>query len=83
MEDKLIVKLDKKDVISMLRGTYPNIMKLDGSELIQVYGGMCDTVKWKSESSKVWKKYSIQELYELYQELKAEEERINKKFGLE
>jgi len=67
------IVLDKKDVIALIRG-----INLDSYNRIRVFGiygfldfcGNNDHISWKEQSSLIWDKYSIKELYNIYLENK-------------
>lgn len=67
------IVLDKKDVIALIRG-----INLDSYNRISIFGnygfldfcGNNDHISWKEQSSSIWDKYNIKELYNIYLENK-------------
>ena len=69
----MIVELNKRDIISLLRGTTPSynaIGLVEKMELGSYTGGFADRFDWNYQSSKCWDKYSEEDLFNLYKELK-------------
>lgn len=70
----MIVELNKRDIIHLLRGTEPSydlIGLVEDMELGRYTGGFVDRFDWNCQSSKCWDKYSEEDLFKLYKELKT------------
>ena len=63
-------RIDKKDIIHMLRGVEPNFDKMGIVEDMELgcYTGM-DRFVWKYPCYNIWDKYSEEELFDLYERL--------------
>ena len=66
MNEKLNVELDRKDIISMLRGTTPSYSVMDKipKELGSYVGGFVDSWEWNYISENI--PYSNEYLFNLY-----------------
>lgn len=71
----ITVELHKKDIISMIRGTYPSydqISNLQKLKLGSYIGGFTDSWRWNSISDLCWDWFSESELYDIYMSLNLE-----------
>ena len=65
----MLVEIDKKDIIRLIRGTYPtyeNMGMWAKLDLGRYVGGFADRWDWEEEYSKKWDKYSTKDLYDFY-----------------
>lgn len=68
----MIIELDKTDIINMILGTYPTYEQMDKFERLGLgyyIGGFDDKWVWNSYSN-AWKRYTEEQLFEFYKELK-------------
>lgn len=69
----ITVELGKKDLISLVRGTYPSYEQID--ELVRLglgtyTGGFADRWDWSSKGSSCWDEFSEEGLYNIYLSLR-------------
>lgn len=67
------VELDKKDIISLIRGEYPSYEQIDmlvNRRLGTYTGGFADRWDWNSKHDPCWNAFSEEELYDMYLTLK-------------
>lgn len=70
----MIVELNKRDIIHLLRGTSPSYEAMgliEEMELGRYTGGCVGRFDWNWQSCKCWDKYSEEDLFKLYKELKT------------
>lgn len=68
-EEYLNVRLERKDVINLIRSTYPpyeDIEMLENLKLGFYSGGFNDKWTWETSTSKGWDNYDINKLFSIY-----------------
>ena len=81
----MIVELDKIDVINMLHGIDPSYEKIDKFESLGLghyVGGFADRWEWDGLYSPAWERYTEEQLFDFYQELKEDDERFRRTIQL-
>lgn len=65
----MLVEIDRKDIIRLIRGTSPSYEKMGifvNAGLGYYVGGFSDRWEWEYDWSAKWDSYSSKELYDLY-----------------
>ena len=69
----MLVNLEKKDVINLIRGIYPvkyeQVEKLKDLNLGYVIGSFAGRIVWNEVSANAWDKFTTEELYDIYNDL--------------
>ena len=66
-------EMSHRDIVNMLRGTSPGYDVMDRAIRMDIgcyYGGQGDHFEWRDADSKAWEQYTIEQLYDLYTEIK-------------
>ena len=68
-EEYLNVRVERKDVINLIRSTYPpyeDMEMLENLKLGSYSGGFNDKWEWETPTSKGWDNYDINKLFSIY-----------------
>ena len=70
--ETLQVELDRSEIVSLIKGICPSyslITELENMGFGKFIGGFVEKWEW-TQNDKFWKKYSIEQLFDIYKNIK-------------